>query len=179
MTIADHTTTPHGVDLSTLTDDQLRTLGNDVDSMLRARWRMATAPAQTEQIARQYHADLEATLPPLAEGEHRPWTQPTGGHDAYPRGAVVAHNERVWESKHPANVWEPGAPGVDDRLWADVTENAPNPEPMPDAPPFKAGEQVKPGDLRTYNGTVYRCLQEHTTADHWTPDAAASLWTRA
>ena len=73
MTTTDRAPAPHGVDLSTLTDDQLRTLGDDVDSMLRARWRMATAPAQTEQIARQYHADLEATLPPLAG--HWPWPQ--------------------------------------------------------------------------------------------------------
>ena len=57
--------------------------------------------------------------------------------------------------------------------------HAPAPEPTPDAPEFRAGEQVKPGDLRTYKGTVYQCLQAHTTADHWTPDVAASLWTVA
>ena len=44
---------------------------------------------------------------------------------------------------------------------------------------FAAGQAVQPGDLRRYDGTVYRCLQAHTTAAHWTPPTAPSLWTVA
>jgi endoglucanase len=33
------------------------------------------------------------------------------------------------------------------------------------------------GDLVTYNGVVYRCIQAHTSLPSWTPDAVASLWT--
>jgi hypothetical protein len=36
------------------------------------------------------------------------WIQPQGAHDAYPRNALVCHNEAVWESDVDANVWEPG-----------------------------------------------------------------------
>lgn len=33
-------------------------------------------------------------------------------------------------------------------------------------------------DIRQYNGQLYRCLQAHTSQATWTPEAAASLWTR-
>lgn len=38
-----------------------------------------------------------------------PWVQPTGAHDAYPLGARVTFNGRVYESKIAANVWSPTA----------------------------------------------------------------------
>ena len=34
------------------------------------------------------------------------------------------------------------------------------------------------GDIRQYNGLLYRCAQPHTSQSDWTPTAAASLWTR-
>lgn len=34
------------------------------------------------------------------------------------------------------------------------------------------------GDIRQYNGLLYRCVQAHTSQSDWTPSAAASLWTR-
>ena len=35
------------------------------------------------------------------------------------------------------------------------------------------------GQLRRYNGTLYRCVQAHTSQADWTPDTAASLWSVA
>ena len=105
--------------------------------------------------------------------------QPLGGHDAYPRGAVVAHKGRVWESRNPANVWEPGGNGVPAGLWKDVTANAPAPTPTPSGPAWKAGEAVKVGDVRTYQGTAYTAIQAHTTQIGWTPDAVPALWKKA
>ncbi len=32
------------------------------------------------------------------------------------------------------------------------------------------------GNLRRYNGTLYRCVQDHTSQEGWEPDKAASLW---
>lgn len=32
------------------------------------------------------------------------------------------------------------------------------------------------GNLRRYGGTLYRCVQEHTSQEGWEPDKAASLW---
>ena len=43
--------------------------------------------------------------------------------------------------------------------------------------PFVVGESVKVGDLRTFEGIVYRCITAHTTQDGWTPPLVPSLWT--
>lgn len=32
------------------------------------------------------------------------------------------------------------------------------------------------GQLRRYSGTLYRCVQDHTSQEGWEPTAAASLW---
>lgn len=34
------------------------------------------------------------------------------------------------------------------------------------------------GDIRQYNGLLYRCVQAHTLQATWTPEDAPSLWTR-
>lgn len=44
------------------------------------------------------------------------WIQPTGSGDAYPLGAIVAHNGHTWESLYASNVWEPGVFG-----WTQLT----------------------------------------------------------
>lgn len=177
MTATDRTPTPHGVDLAGLDDDQLRALCDDADALLRTRWRMAAAAVQAEQIARQYRADLEATLPPLKDGEHRPYVQPSGAHDAYPKRAVVTEGGKVWRSKIANNVLRPGSAGADD-LWEDVTDNPPGPAPVQSAPRWRAGEAVKAGDVRKHTGVVYEALQAHTTQAGQEPPAVPALWKR-
>jgi len=39
-----------------------------------------------------------------------------------------------------------------------------------------AGESVLVGTRRTYDGTVYECIQAHVTQSDWTPPAVPSLW---
>ena len=34
------------------------------------------------------------------------------------------------------------------------------------------------GDRRQYDGSLYKCLQAHTSQDGWTPTAAPSLWSK-
>lgn len=34
------------------------------------------------------------------------------------------------------------------------------------------------GNRINYNGTLYKCLQDHTAQSDWTPDAAPSLWAK-
>ena len=47
--------------------------------------------------------------------EWEPWD---GVSDKYQTGAMVMHNGTVWESVFAGqNVWEPGAPGIDERYW--------------------------------------------------------------
>lgn len=51
------------------------------------------------------------------------WEPWDGVSDRYQKGAVVSHNSKVWESMFAGqNVWEPGAPGIDERYWREVVE---------------------------------------------------------
>ena len=34
----------------------------------------------------------------------------------------------------------------------------------------------KEKEIRSYNGSLYKCLQAHTSQEDWNPEAAASLW---
>lgn len=36
----------------------------------------------------------------------------------------------------------------------------------------------KTGSIRQYGGRLYRCAQDHTSQEDWTPETAASLWVR-
>lgn len=38
------------------------------------------------------------------------------------------------------------------------------------------GVKVGVGDLRSYDGVLYRCVQAHVTQDDWTPAATPALW---
>lgn len=48
-----------------------------------------------------------------------PWDGVSAGYKA---GDLVTHNGRVWQNmlESMTNVWEPGAPGVDERYWKEV-----------------------------------------------------------
>lgn len=47
------------------------------------------------------------------------WEQPTGSHDAYNKGDIVRHNDKLWESLIDGNVWEPGTVGTEN-LWQEI-----------------------------------------------------------
>lgn len=44
---------------------------------------------------------------------------------------------------------------------------------------FIAGEWVEAGELRRYNEVVYKCIQAHTTDNHWPPPSVPALWSVA
>lgn len=41
---------------------------------------------------------------------------------------------------------------------------------------WQTGTAYTTGDIRKHNSKLYRCLQDHTSQDDWTPEAAVSLW---
>lgn len=43
---------------------------------------------------------------------------------------------------------------------------------------WKSGKRYSTGKRLEYNGTIYKVLQEHTSQDDWTPDAAPSLFAK-
>ena len=53
--------------------------------------------------------------------EWKPWDGVSGG---YKTGDVVMHGGKYYISEYEGamNVWEPGAPGVDERYWKEITE---------------------------------------------------------
>lgn len=41
---------------------------------------------------------------------------------------------------------------------------------------WAAGESYYIGDIRSYDGTLYKCIQSHTAAEGWEPPNTPSLW---
>ena len=44
--------------------------------------------------------------------------------------------------------------------------------------PWAEGTSYQIGNIRSYNNTLYRCVQAHTSQGGWTPDAVPALWTK-
>ena len=81
-----------------------------------------------QALAEKYN-ELEKRVKALEGGadeeeiaQWRPWD---GVNDEYQPGAVVIYDGRIWQSVYDGqNVWEPGAPGVDERYWKEIAEEA-------------------------------------------------------
>ena len=77
------------------------------------------------QVLAEKYNELDARVKVLEGGadeeeiaQWRPWD---GVSDEYQPGAVVIHDGRRWQSVYEGqNVWEPGAPGIDERYWKEV-----------------------------------------------------------
>lgn len=165
-----------------------------------------TATKIAQQIADEHPELVEkpAVQPGSEVREWEPW-HPLRESTHYHYGDKTRHGGKVWRdvldpTGATLNVWEPGAPGIDERYWVEETSNEPvtneaapgtADEPMDEPSDDKPGEDaptvhewepglaVKPGDQLTYRGTVYTVRQAHTTAAHWLPDALPALYQRA
>lgn len=42
--------------------------------------------------------------------------------------------------------------------------------------PWEPGVQFKDSNIRSFNGELYKCLQDHISQEDWTPDKTPSLW---
>lgn len=152
------------------------------------------------KLPKPEHAGVEDVKP---DATFPDWVSPGTSHALmYPRGAVVGHSGRVWESRLDMNHWEPGASGIDERIWLDIThltelreaedvedtestegtedvedtEDTEGTEDVETATPFAPSLEVKEGDIVTYEGDHYRVLTSHTTASHWPPNEAHALF---
>jgi len=116
--------------------------------------------------------------PYLPPGEVTVWQQPTGAHNAYPKGARVLHKDSVWVNQIDANVWEPGSVGAES-LWLKEGAQPPVTEPAWAAGVKYTGDNTAgtgKGDVVTYNGRRYRCWQTHTSQVGWEPPRVPALW---
>lgn len=167
------------MDLTTFTDADL----HDLSAQIAAEWERRRASAVTDQAITEVVTGLQdaGKLPAPAAGEDAdtdvPWQDPGTDHSAmYHQGDHVTHNGRVWLSKHPGlNHWEPGAPGVDGRIWLDVTPAPTDPDPTdpesgePEIIAWGVGQEVEVGDLRTHDDYTWECILAHTTHEGWAP----------
>ena len=91
--------------------------------------------------------------------------------------AVLA--ERADDGTDTASVntaFTPGAPTPG--LWQ-LTPPTTRPTTAPPATgTWAVGTAYKPGDVVTYNGVSYRCLQAHTAIAGWEPPNVPALWAR-
>lgn len=179
-----------------LSDEQLREL---IDLVMyseprRRRDQVAMADAVSKlqdsgELSKPEVTDVTTDKPTKIE-DVAVWANPGTIHSKmYRLGDVVAHRNRVWESTHPGlNHWEPGAHGIDERIWRDITDELWPEEPTSGANtpgaaqdgaiPFKAGLNLKAGDVVVYQGVKYRVVQPHTSQSNWTPDAVPALFSR-
>lgn len=122
----------------------------------------------------------EATEHP---GQVPAWVNPLGARSrAYLHGNVITHHDRFWESRALGlNSLEPGAHGVDEEIWRDITDIV-TPKTTPDENtagtviPFAPGLPVQEGDIVEDEGRQYRVLSAHTTSADWPPNESAALF---
>lgn len=183
--------------ISALSDDDYEQIRQFVMYDERDRRRQEATMADTINVLRQsgeLEAPKTATVDPDKElklADVPAWVDPGTLHSKmYTFGAVVAHKKRIWRSEHRGlNSWEPGAQGVDERIWRDITDEvtgkaagdttAGTPgEAQDGAIPFKPGLNLKAGDVVVHQGVKYRVVQPHTSQSNWTPDAVPALFSR-
>lgn len=179
------------LDLEQMTDDELYDLVGRAEAILGKR---QTETVFEDELNEVLSRGVAAGL--IEDRGHRePW-EPWSGDpkDLILKGAEFTHRGRVWRSKIPNNVTEPGDP--DDpqawRWWEDITDEITDPEEgdapgeededtgeeeMPGLPPWEPeGHNYTVGDQFDHEGTPYRVLQDHTSQPHWTPDAVPALY---
>lgn len=167
--------------VETLTDEQLRELTDLVlytEPQRRRRERaMAEAIAalrQTGEIEGPKAATITDTEGPDL-GDVPYWVNPEGKRSRmYSNGDVVRVGDEIFQSEYQGlNGWEPGAPGVGDTKWRNVTALWILPE---GARFWDIGLDVKAGDLIRFSGVTYRAIKDHKTVGRLTPPRATNLY---
>ena len=150
------------MDVTTLTDADLDQLRIDVMLEQERRRLIAEAPAQQAAVADRSAAAVTTAAPTA-------WASLTDR--VGPGQRVVWTDGNTW--RNTSGAWLPttATPATWPQGWAQETGLPPTAPAWSDA-----SVAYKVGDLVTYSGTVYRCMQAHTSQAGWTPTAVASLW---
>ena len=179
--------------IQTLTDSEAAHLTSWLDGVETARRRDAKVAgvAVADCVGKMQDAGTipkpaTATAPPATTAAIAgipAWVNPGTNHaKMYRKGAIVRWNGKVWQSMtDQLNSWEPGAAGVYDFIWTDITPAATAAGTAPDgtqaAPfPFRDGLTLTKDQYVTYQGNTYKVLQPHTTQSGWNPPAVPALF---
>ncbi|GAA4261036.1 carbohydrate-binding protein [Dactylosporangium darangshiense] len=113
---------------------------------------------------------------------------------AYVGGSVVSYNGHKYTAKWWTQGEQPNLNLGDGKPWTDNgpctgggggtttppggggTTTPPGGGGTSTAAPWVTGHAYHVGDVVSYNGHSYRCLQAHTSQPDWNPPAAPSLW---
>lgn len=143
------------MDYKLLTDTELRDIVSAATSELNRRAALENVEKEVNRLNQQY---LAATG--IQNGAD--WRQPSGAHDAYPRGFVVEHNGKRWTNLVMSNVYEPGVSG-----WREIAQPG---EPAPEwVQPSGAHDAYGIGHRVTFEGEEYISLianNAHSPADN-------------
>lgn len=150
------------IGLATFTEDELIKLSQAIDAEYSRRRTLASAKEQMESLAQEY---AEAVKDSPAE-EFAPGKVIGPGERILVKGIEYVNTSGAFLSVSP-----------DDYPLGFQLADAPEPEAFPEWNPNSY--QYKQGDQFNYKGTVYKVIQAHTSAPHWTPDAVASLYSKS
>lgn len=157
-----------------------------------------TATKITQQLAEE-HPELVEKPTVQTGSEVREWEtwHPLKESTHYRYGDLTRHGGKVWRdvldpTGETLNVWEPGAPGIDERYWVEdepetmeseeteetsTEQPAEQPAEQPTAPAYRqptgAHDAYKQGDRVTYKGAIY---ESTINANVWAPDAYPAGW---
>ena len=148
-------------DLINLSDADLDALLVGVVGERERRRVLREAPVIADGLADAMEAALEGAAPV-------PWDEL--GDRVGPGQRVVWVDGEVW--RNASRAWLPvtATPETYPLGWAQETG-------LPSVvAPWVAGEMVQAGDLRMYEGVVYRCVTGHTTQADWLPGLLPALW---
>ena len=156
-------------DLTALADEDLTALYRDVLREQERRRRLVDAPALAAQLATDYAAAASVGAPPTVTAADTTARTVIG-----PGGHYQDADGTEWENTSGAflapSVAGPAAYPIGwKRAGASVIDPA-------TVPQWVVGVAYKVDDKVTYQGTVYRVVQAHTSQAAWTPTAAPSLW---
>lgn len=151
--------------LRDLPENELRTLSNACLDELARRYTLETAKSRIEDAAHDFEQAVQAEdAKKLADLDVNAVVGP---------GEKLADDEDVvWVNVSGAFL-SPHVAGPEAYPMGWRRDEPLKPE---DALAWEPGIDVKPGDLRSHEGTVYKCLQGHTTQAGWEPDRVPALW---
>lgn len=116
-------------------------------------------------------ATIESYVITEAQKNSRPWDP-----EPYLSAAPLMVSEGAASGEYIISVVL-GDPAYDEmRTWLEANAERAVVNTNTLYPEWSAGISVDIGDLYTYAGTIYSCIQAHVTQSDWTPPVVPALW---
>lgn len=156
-------------DFKELSEDDLAKLYSRVLAEIDRRNTLKTAAADAEEAGKRWAAAA-------AEEKPRDISALGAGETVGPTGHVIIDGIE-WENVSGAFLSPVVAgPKAFPQGWQKAGKDAPPSPPV--APVWQTGVSYKTGDLVSYNGVSWKCIQAHRSQTGWNPSAVPALWAR-